>query len=92
LDTRHAPLLKQVDEAMTAFYQATVELGVANQVTSFTASDFGRTLTSNGDGSDHGRGSHHWAGGRRSQRRRVLRHTTASECGRHIGPRRIDGT
>jgi uncharacterized protein (DUF1501 family) len=32
---------------------------VANQVTSFTASDFGRTLTSNGDGSDHGWGSHH---------------------------------
>jgi uncharacterized protein (DUF1501 family) len=44
---------------MTAFYQATVELGVANQVTTFTASDFGRTLTSNGDGSDHGWGSHH---------------------------------
>jgi uncharacterized protein (DUF1501 family) len=60
LDTRHAPLLKKVDEAMTAFYKATVELGVANQVTSFTASDFGRTLTSNGDGSDHGWGSHHF--------------------------------
>jgi uncharacterized protein (DUF1501 family) len=59
LDTRHGPLLAQVDQAMTAFYQATVELGVANQVTSFTASDFGRTLTSNGDGSDHGWGSHH---------------------------------
>jgi uncharacterized protein (DUF1501 family) len=63
LDTRHAPLLKQVDEAMTAFYQATVELGVASQVTSFTASDFGRTLTSNGDGSDHGWGSHHFVVG-----------------------------
>jgi uncharacterized protein (DUF1501 family) len=47
-----------------------VELGVAQQVTAFTASDFGRTLTSNGDGSDHGWGSHHFivgdavAGGR----------------------------
>jgi uncharacterized protein (DUF1501 family) len=40
-----------------------VELGVANQVTSFTASDFGRTLTSNGDGSDHGWGSHHFVVG-----------------------------
>jgi hypothetical protein len=30
------------------------------QVTAFTASDFGRTLTSNGDGSDHGWGSHHF--------------------------------
>jgi len=46
--------------AMSAFYQATVELGVAEQVTAFTASDFGRTLTSNGDGSDHGWGSHHF--------------------------------
>jgi uncharacterized protein (DUF1501 family) len=59
LGTRHAPLLQQVDQAMTAFYQATVELGVANQVTAFTASDFGRTLSLNGDGSDHGWGSHH---------------------------------
>jgi uncharacterized protein (DUF1501 family) len=32
---------------------------VADKVTSFTASDFGRTLTSNGDGSDHGWGNHH---------------------------------
>ncbi len=46
--------------ALDAFYQATVELGVASLVTTFTASDFGRTLTSNGDGSDHGWGSHHF--------------------------------
>ncbi len=46
--------------ALAAFYSATVELGVANSVTTFTASDFGRTLTSNGDGSDHGWGSHHF--------------------------------
>ncbi len=52
-------LLDHVSAAMTAFYNATVELGVANKVTAFTASDFGRTLTSNGDGSDHGWGSHH---------------------------------
>ena len=52
-------LMGRVSDAMTAFYNATVELGVANKVTAFTASDFGRTLTSNGDGSDHGWGSHH---------------------------------
>ena len=52
-------LMGRVSAAMTAFYNATVELGVANQVTAFTASDFGRTLSSNGDGSDHGWGSHH---------------------------------
>ncbi|MEY2878021.1 MAG: hypothetical protein RLZZ15_401 [Verrucomicrobiota bacterium] len=54
----HADLLGQLSQAMNAFYNATVELGVANQVTTFTASDFGRTFTSNGDGSDHGWGGH----------------------------------
>jgi uncharacterized protein (DUF1501 family) len=52
-------LMDRLSSAMTAFYNATVELGVENQVTAFTASDFGRTLASNGDGSDHGWGSHH---------------------------------
>ncbi len=52
-------LLQRVSEAMTAFHSATVELGIADKVTAFTASDFGRTLSSNGDGSDHGWGSHH---------------------------------
>ena len=56
----HAGLLAQISQAVNAFYNATVELGVANQVTTFTASDFGRTYRSNGDGSDHGWGSHHF--------------------------------
>lgn len=60
LMSTHPVLLGKLDEALNAFYKATVELGVANQVTAFTASDFGRTLTSNGDGSDHGWGSHHF--------------------------------
>ncbi len=51
--------LKTVSDAMTAFYQTTANLGVDQNVTSFTASDFGRTLASNGDGTDHGWGSHH---------------------------------
>jgi uncharacterized protein (DUF1501 family) len=51
--------LAQVSEALSAFHQATVELGIEDKVTAFTASDFGRTLTSNGDGTDHGWGSHH---------------------------------
>ena len=46
-------LLADVSDSMTAFYDATVELGVSDSVTSFTQSDFGRTLTSNGDGTDH---------------------------------------
>jgi uncharacterized protein (DUF1501 family) len=56
---KHADLLGQLDAALKAFHDATVELGVANNVTTFTASDFGRTLTSNGKGSDHGWGGHH---------------------------------
>ena len=46
-------LLGGISEAMSAFYDATVEIGAADLVTTFTQSDFGRTLTSNGDGSDH---------------------------------------
>jgi uncharacterized protein (DUF1501 family) len=53
------PLLQQVSQAMNAFYSATVELGVQNQVTAFTASDFSRTYNTNGNGADHGWGSHH---------------------------------
>lgn len=56
----HEGLLGGLDAALDAFYSATVELGVANRVTTFTASDFGRTLASNGDGTDHGWGSHHF--------------------------------
>lgn len=55
-----ATLMGRLSAALTAFHASTVALGVANQVTAFTASDFGRTLTSNGDGSDHGWGSHHF--------------------------------
>lgn len=55
----HTRLMGQLDFALDAFYRATVELGVADKVTTFTASDFGRTLAQNGDGSDHGWGAHH---------------------------------
>jgi uncharacterized protein (DUF1501 family) len=56
----HSRLLGQLDFAMDAFYQATADMGIADKVTLFTASDFGRTLSSNGDGSDHGWGGHHF--------------------------------
>lgn len=56
----HADLLTELDGALSSFYTATTELGVASDVTSFTASDFGRTYASNGDGSDHGWGAHHF--------------------------------
>lgn len=59
----HPGLMAGFNEAINAFYAATVELGVADKVTTFTASDFGRTLSSNGNGSDHGWGSHHFVVG-----------------------------
>lgn len=46
-------MLGVLDEAMGQFNAATIELGVQNEVTTFSISDFGRTLTSNGNGSDH---------------------------------------
>ena len=57
--TAQATLFQQMSQALAAFYNATVELGVADQVTTFTASEFGRTLQPSGSGSDHGWGNHH---------------------------------
>jgi len=51
--------LAQLDAALAAFYAATIEMNLADKVTSFTASEFGRTTSINGDGTDHGWGSHH---------------------------------
>jgi uncharacterized protein (DUF1501 family) len=61
LVAQHPGLLAGVANAAKAFYDATVELGVSDKVTSFTGSDFGRTLLANTDGSDHGWGSMHFA-------------------------------
>ena len=60
LVTDQGARLKELGDAMAAFYRATAVQGVANNVTTFTASDFGRGLRSNGRGSDHGWGSHHF--------------------------------
>ena len=61
-------LLQQLSDAMAAFYNATLELGVSSQVTSFTLSDFSRTFKPAGNaaatvGSDHAWGSHHFVMG-----------------------------
>jgi uncharacterized protein (DUF1501 family) len=54
-------LLQQLSQAVLAFYQATQELAADQSVTTFTASEFGRTLTPSGtDGSDHAWGNHHF--------------------------------
>lgn len=57
-NTRQPNLFRQLSEGLAAFSAATEELGLQDKITTFTASDFGRTLTSNGDGTDHGWSSH----------------------------------
>ena len=54
-----AVMLPMIAAALSEFQAAMIEIGVANDVTTFTASDFGRTLTSNGRGSDHAWGGNH---------------------------------
>jgi uncharacterized protein (DUF1501 family) len=55
----HANLLAELSQSLNAFQRAMEQLNLANNVTAFTASDFGRTFPCNGLGSDHGWGSHH---------------------------------
>jgi uncharacterized protein (DUF1501 family) len=55
----HADLMARLSHALSYFDGVLAGLGVSSNVTTFTASDFGRTFTSNGDGTDHGWGSHH---------------------------------
>ena len=52
-------MLQSVNAGIGAFQRAMQEIGMQNNVTTFTTSDFGRTLTSNGAGSDHGWGGNH---------------------------------
>ena len=54
-----ARMLPWISTGLQEFRNALVELGVFDDVATFTTSDFGRTLTSNGKGSDHGWGGHH---------------------------------
>ena len=56
----HANLLRDISLSLNAFNNALTQIGAQNQVTTFTSSDFGRTYNTNGDGSDHGWGSHHF--------------------------------
>ncbi len=57
---RHGVQMARFDAAVSAFQSAMRQIGTEEQVTLFTGSDFGRTLSSNGRGSDHGWGSHHF--------------------------------
>lgn len=56
----HEGLMREVSDAVGAFWAAIKEMGLEDEVVLFSASDFGRTLTSNGDGTDHGWGGNHF--------------------------------
>ncbi len=56
--TEHAELMTKLDNGLHSFYQAMEQIGMQDNVTTFTISDFGRKLVSNGDGSDHAWGGH----------------------------------
>lgn len=59
----NADLMARLAHAMRYFDTTLGAMGAQNKVTAFTASDFGRTFTSNGDGTDHGWGAHHFVMG-----------------------------
>jgi uncharacterized protein (DUF1501 family) len=61
--TGHHLLLQRLSQAVDAFYKAMVAIGRHNDVTLFSASDFARTINSNGNGSDHAWGSVQFAVG-----------------------------
>ena len=63
MSTRQPALLRRLSQALGAFDAALGELGARDRVTTFTASDFGRTLSVNGDGTDHGWGGHQFVMG-----------------------------
>lgn len=58
-----AELLPPVDAAITAFYNCLKAMSLDSHVTTFSASDFARTLSSNGDGTDHAWGGNHFVFG-----------------------------
>ncbi len=60
---REPVLMREVNEAVSAYQDTIDDIGAADSVTTFTASDFGRTLTSNGNGTDHGWGGHNFVFG-----------------------------
>lgn len=65
-------LQSEIAEAIKAFRDAMVEIGMWDKVTLFTASDFGRSMVENGDGTDHGWGSHHFVAGGSVRGKRIF--------------------
>ncbi|TLY52173.1 MAG: DUF1501 domain-containing protein [Gammaproteobacteria bacterium] len=58
--TQLATVLPLLSKSLSGFYRALQSVGLQNKATLFTASDFGRTLSANANGTDHGWGGHHY--------------------------------
>lgn len=58
--TDHPRLLRDLSRSVGAFYAQLQDMNLTNDVTTFTSSEFGRTTTGNGNGTDHGWGNHHF--------------------------------
>lgn len=58
-NTRHPELMKKLNDALVFFDAMLGKIGMRDKVTLFTTSEFGRAFVPNGDGTDHGWGSHH---------------------------------
>jgi uncharacterized protein (DUF1501 family) len=79
---RDQPLLMaRVAHSMDWFLTALQGAGLLDRTTLFTASDFGRTLTSNGQGSDHGWGAHHFIAGGAVKGRQIYGHFPITALG-----------
>ena len=63
IEANHPALMGAVNQAVSEFQNAMVQLGVEDKVTLFSASDFARTLSSNGSGTDHAWGGNHFVVG-----------------------------
>jgi uncharacterized protein (DUF1501 family) len=59
----HTDILPMLSKSLSGFYNALASKGLGNAATAFTCSDFGRTMTANNGGTDHGWGSHHFVVG-----------------------------
>ncbi|MEM1381781.1 MAG: DUF1501 domain-containing protein [Pseudomonadota bacterium] len=81
-------LQRTLGDALLAFQNSINAMGVADQVTTFTISDFGRTLVSNASGTDHGWGGHHYVMGGAVKGGRVLGEVPPYETGHPLDWRR----
>ncbi|MEM6733645.1 MAG: DUF1501 domain-containing protein [Myxococcota bacterium] len=77
-------LQAELNDAIVAFSQAMDELTIGSDVTLFTASDFGRSLAVNGDGTDHGWGAHHFVVGGAVQGHQIYGNIPVADFGHEL--------